>query len=119
MIDNEKILEEYKRQELIGGKDIEAGKLTQKELNRNLKGGVCVELMRIWMGSGIGKKSLKLRDAKNIKDQKGKRDFIKSMLNMVEWHWIELSQELNDSKAGDFRDYLSEHHRKLYDIWVI
>lgn len=118
MIDTQSILKEYKKQERAGLAKVEKEELTLDDLNKNLKDGVCLELLRLWLGFGVGNKKTKLKDARKAKTQSRKRSHIKAMLNSVERYWIELYPQLSDAKEGDFKEFLSGYKRKLYDIWA-
>lgn len=117
-MDTQSILIEYKKQERAGIVKIEKGELTQDELNKNLNDGVCLELMRLWLGFGIGNAKTKLKDSGMAKTQSRKIDHIKAMLNKVEEYWIDLCPELNDAYGSYFKVFLSGYHKKLHDIWV-
>lgn len=114
----ESILKEYKKQERAGLARVEKEEFTLGELNKNLKDGVCLELLRIWLGFGVGNKKTKLKDSRKAKTESRKRDHIKAMLNSVERYWIKICPQLNDAMNDDFKKFISGYHKNLYSIWI-
>ncbi|MCK5611277.1 hypothetical protein KAR91_55925 [Candidatus Pacearchaeota archaeon] len=100
-MDLEKIKEEYDK-----GANSEITGITREEW-------AVMELVRLWMSEGIGKKSSKIKGT----TPRRMNVHIKAMLNKLEKHWFEFLELIESNDKERFRIVIKKNIPELYKVW--
>lgn len=107
-MDLQAVLKEFNRtnQKKEGG---EVSKMTDLEKRE----WAVMEIVRLWLANGVGKKNSRIRDSK----PRRMKTHIRAMLNKVEKHWFEFLELIDSDDKGLFRIVLKKNIPELYRIY--